>query len=469
MKRTQGVVSARGDGTRSRRPAGARLIQRAIIVALGLVVATTTPATAQSRNPSVVRDAEVERIIRAYATPLFEAASLDPEAVRIVLVNDDQLNAFVAGGMNLFINTGLLMRAESANQVIGVIAHETGHIAGGHLARTQEALANASNEAIIAFVLGMAAAVAGQGDAGTAIIGAGTTMAQADLLKYSRTQESAADHAAVSYLDATGQSARGLLQFFEILEGQELLLSGRQDPYLRTHPLSSDRIDFVRQHTEQSRYSNAPEPAGFTEGFARMRAKLVGFLRPLNRVLQDYPERDGSLAGRYARSIAYYRAGQVDKALQMVDGLIAEHPDDPFFQELKGQILMENGRGREAIPLYRKAVELAPHEPLLRLGLAQVLIDTEDPELNREALRALEEVTRMERRNHNAWRLLAIAYGRNGEIPMTALALSEAALLRGDNVEARQQADRALQQLPEGSPAWIRAQDIYATADPKRR
>jgi len=434
-------------------------------VALSLALATTAPATAQSRSPGVVRDAEVEGIIRAYATPLFEAAGLNAADIRIFLINDDRLNAFVAGGMNLFLNTGLLMRAEKANQLIGVIAHETGHIAGGHLARTQEALSKASTEAIIAFVLGMAVAAAGQGDAGAAIVGAGGTIAQADLLKYSRTQESAADHAGVSYLDSTGQSSRGLLEFFEILEGQELMLSGRQDPYLRTHPLSSDRIDFVRHHVEGSPFSDAAEPESFTDGFGRMRAKLIGFLRPLNRVLQDYPESDGSLDGRYARSIGYYRAGQLDKALPMLDGLIAEHPEDPFFQELKGQILMENGRGLEAIPYYRESVRLAPHEPLLRLGLAQVMIDTEDPGLNREALRELEEVSRIEPRNGNAWRLLSIAYGRDGQIPMTALALAEAAMLRGDKSEAWAQADRALQQLPEGSPAWLRAQDIQNAAD----
>lgn len=436
-----------------------------LAVALSLALATAAPAGAQSRSPGVVRDAEVEGIIRAYATPLFQAAGLDSESVRIFLVNDDAINAFVAGGMNLFLNTGLLMQAKSANQIIGVIAHETGHIAGGHLARTQEALSNASTEAIIAFVLGMAAAVAGQGEAGTAIIGGGAAMAQADLLKYSRTQESAADHAGVSYLDSSGQSSRGLLEFFEILEGQELLLSGRQSPYVRTHPLTSDRIDFVRHHVERSPYSEAAEPEAFTAGFERMRAKLIGFLRPLNRVLQSYPESDNSLGGRYARAIAYYRVGQLDKALPILDGLIAEHPEDPFFQELKGQILMENGRGREAIQYYRESVRLAPHEPLLRLGLAQTQIDTEDPALNREALRNLEEVTRIEPRNANAWRLLSIAYGRDGQMPMMALSLAESAMARGNRAEARSQADRALQQLPEGSPAWLRAQDIFNAAD----
>lgn len=425
------------------------------------------PAAAQSRSPGLIRDAEVEGIIRAYATPLFQAAGLDASSVRIYLVNDDTLNAFVAGGMNLFMNTGLLMAAENANQIIGVIAHETGHIAGGHLARTQEALRDASTEAIIAFVLGMAAVAAGQGQAGTAIIGGGTALAQANVLQYSRTQESAADHAGVSYLDATAQSSRGMLEFFELLEGQEMLLASQQDPYLRTHPLTTDRMDFVRHHASVSSYTDAPEPPAFVDGYQRMHAKLVGFLRPLNRVLQEYPESDTRLVARYARAIAYYRAGNLDEALPMLDQLIAEEPDNPFFQELKGQVLMEYGRGREALPYYETAVRLAPHEPLLRLGLAQVQLETEDSALNKEALRNLEEVTRIETRNPGAWRLLSIAYGRDGQIPMAALALAETALARGDKAEARAQADRALKQLPEGSPAWLRAQDILTTASKK--
>ena len=434
------------------------------VVAL-LAAALIAPAGAQTKPRGFIRDAEIETTIRAYATPLFTAAGLDPQSVRVYLVNDDTLNAFVAGGMNLFINTGLLMRSESANQLIGVIAHETGHIAGGHLARTQEALENATAEMILAYVLGIGAAIAtGDSGAGAAVITGGQTIAQRSLLQYSRTQESAADQAALSYLDRTGQSARGLLEFLEVLGDQELLLSSQQDPYLRTHPLSSDRVDTVRNYVSGSPYADSAEPPDFIAAHARMRAKLVGFLRPLGRVLQQYPESDGSLEGRYARAIAYYRAADLKRALPMVDGLIAERPDDPFFQELKGQILFENGRAREALPYYEAAVRLQPDAPLLRQGLAQVQLESGDPELNRAALGQLDEVVRIEPHNAGAWRLLSIAYGRDGQIGMTALALAESAGARGDSKEARQQADRALKLLPENSPAWLRAQDIFNAA-----
>lgn len=435
----------------------------AVILAL---VANPLPAGAQERMPSFIRDAEIEATIRSYATPLFAAAGVNPESVRIYIVDDDRLNAFVAGGMNLFLNTGTLMETKRPNQLIGVIAHETGHIAGGHLARGQEELRNATIEAIVASVLGLGAAVAsGQGDVAGAVLGGTQAVTRQRLASYSRAQESAADQAGMTFLDASHQSARGLLEFLNVLKGQEFLLSGSQDPYLRTHPLTAERIAAVEHHIAVSRYSDEPDPPALIEAHKRMRAKLIGFIRPFARVLQEYPESDQSLEARYARSIAYYRRSDLKHALPLLDGLLAEHPDDPWFQELKGQFLFEFGRAPEALGYYEKAVSLRPREPLLRMGLAQVQIELNDRELGRKAIANLEETVRAEPRNSTAWRLLSIAYGRDDQLPMAALALAEAAAARGDKKQARQQADRAMQQLPEGSPAWLRAQDIMTDMD----
>ncbi len=432
---------------------------------LAAAIAVAAPARADERA-SFIRDAEIEAIIRSYATPLFEAAGLDPEAVKVYLIQDDRLNAFVAGGMNLFLHSGLIVRSETPNQLIGVIAHETGHIAGGHLARAQEALEAAAIESIIAAVLGVGVAVAaGESGAGTAVIGAGQAASQLALLQYNREQESAADHAAFALLDKTGQSARGILDTLQLLERQEALLSSGQSPYLRSHPLSRERIATVREHVAHSPYSDAPDSDAFLAAHRRMVAKLFGFIEPLRHTLQRYPDTDRSLEARYARAIGYYRAADLGKALALLDELIAERPDDPYFQELKGQMLYENGRVKEALPYYERSVALAPTQPLLRLGLAQTQIALEDPAVNKSAIAGLGEVVRLEPRNAGAWRLLAVAYGRDGQLSMAALALAEAASARGNRKEARAQAERALKQLPEGSPAWIRANDILGAPD----
>ncbi|MFO1058801.1 MAG: M48 family metalloprotease [Dongiaceae bacterium] len=428
---------------------------------LALLGAPALASAAADDRPSFIRDAEIEATIRAYATPLFEAADLAPDDVQVHLINDDQINAFVAGGQNLFMYTGLLTRTDNANQVIGVIAHETGHIRGGHLARMQQELENAMIESLAAMVLGIGAAVAsGQPGVATTAIGAGTDMARRNLLSYSRTQEASADHAAMEFLDRTGQSTRGLLDFMRKLETQELILSGHQDPYVLTHPLTQARIDALEEHVAHSAMSDAREPAELEVMHQRMKAKLVGFLKPLGEVLRQYPEKDTSLAGRYARCIAYYRIANLGKALPMIDALLKEHPDDPYFLELKGQMLFENGRLAEALPNYRRAMQLKPDSALLRLELAQIEIELNRPELDKDALVQLREVTRKETRNAEAWRLLAIAYGRGGQLADAALSLAEQASALGQRKEARLQADRAMKQLAYGSPGYLRAQDI---------
>ena len=445
----------------------ANLLNRIISLALSicLVMNWAPPAAAQQSRLSLLRDAEIEHTIRIYATPIFDAAGLDPSAITLYLIDDNSLNAFVAGGMNLFINSGLLMRSRDPLEVMGVIAHETGHIAGGHLARAQEALRNASIEAIVAAVLGAAAAVVGGGDAGAAVIAGGTGVAQRSLLKYSRIQESSADHAGVSFLESAGYSSRGLLNFLGVLAGEEALLADSQDPYLRSHPLSQERIEYLRNFVEHtSRYSDKPAPPELVVLHGRMVGKLVGFLVPLGQVLRRYPLSDQSLEARYARAIAYYRASDLDKALPLLDQLLAEHPEDAYFHELRGQILFENGRIAEAVDWYQRAVDLDPTEPLLRLGLAQAQLETERQDLVTPALAQLEEVVRREPRNGFAWHLLAIAYGRTDQLGMSALALSESALARNNAAEAKAQADRAMHILPENSPAWLRAQDIKSAA-----
>lgn len=433
--------------------------------ALAAWLAVSSVALA-ANQPQLIRDAEIESIIHGYASPIFTAAGIDPESVDIYLVSDDALNAFVAGGLNLFLYTGLLMRMDKPNQIIGVIAHETGHMAGGHLVRTRDALRAATAEAILAYILGIGAGVAaGNAGAGAAIISGGQAIAQANLLQFTRTQENAADHAGLRFLETTHQSAAGLLDVLHALQQNEVLTGVGGNPYLRTHPLTKERLDYIANYVAQAPDSAVADPPEMLEAYGRMRAKLIGFLRPLPETLSAYPETDTSFAGRYARAIAYFRVGDLQKALLLVDGLIAEEPQNPYLHELKGQMLFENGRAAEAIPPYREAARLKPDSALLHLGLAECMIELGDPALNKPAISELEAAVGIEPKLNQAWRLLSVAYDRDGQPPMTALALAELALGRGDSKEAERHAERALDMLPQGSPAWLRAEDILMQAE----
>lgn len=437
------------------------------LVTAVLAAVSLWPGQAEARKLSFIRDAEIENTIRAYATPLFRAAGLEASSIKIYLVNDKSLNAFVAGGQKLFLNTGIILRSTHPGQIIGVIAHETGHIAGGHLARTREAMKNASAQSILAMVLGGVVAVGGRPDVGAVIMLGGQQAGLQSFLKYTRTQESAADQAAMSLLDATGQSAVGLREFMELLEDQELLSVERQDAYLRTHPLSRDRITSLDAHIASSPHSGKPESPDFVARHRRMLAKLTGFLNPLGATLRIYKESDDSLESRYARAIAYYRKPRMDKALPLIDGLIAEMPGDPFFHELRGQMLFENGRPAEALQSYTAAVSILPTSALLRAELARVQLELNDPALLEDAIANLQIAVQYESQTPFTWRQLAIAYGRQGRMGESALAMAEEALLVGKKENAIYHATRAENMLPRGSIGWLKSQDILETAERK--
>jgi predicted Zn-dependent protease len=433
--------------------------------AIPLLLCSTMVVWAQERV-SLIRDAEIETIIRTYATPIFEAAGLAPSDIKINLVNDSRLNAFVANGLNLFINTGLIQKTTHPNQLIGVIAHETGHIAGGHLVRLRDEMENMGFQALIGAALGAAAAAAsGDGGAGAAIALGSQEMARRNFLQYSRSQESSADHAALRFLDQAGISSKGLAEFLETLGDQELLSSTRQDPYLRTHPITQDRIEAARQHAAHSPNTNNPEPADLLEMHRRMIAKLDGFLLPSQTVLARYKPEDRSISARYARAIAFYRQPDLTQALPLIDGLLAESPNNPYFHELRGQMLFENGKVAEALPSYERAVRLLPSSGLLRQELGRASIETGDPGRIKEAIIQLGEAARIEPRNSGTWHLLGIAYGKDGQMGMASLALAESALLRGHRNEAMAQAERAKRGLQQGTASWLRAEDIKRAAE----
>lgn len=433
-----------------------------LLAALLFAVCAFVPGTmmAQGQGFSVIRDVEIERTLRDFGEPIFIAAGLNPSAIRLIIVKDTTLNAFVAGGMNIFFHTGLLQATETPEQLIGIIAHETGHISGGHLVRGSSAMKNASAEAILSMVLGTAAAVlSGNPQAGAAILTGGQQIAQRGILSFTRSQESAADAAGMRFLDVSRISAKGLLEFLQKLSGQELLPVDRQVEFVRTHPLTQDRIDAVRNHVKDSPFANTRVSPDLIERHARMKAKLLGFLQPEAALLR-YAEKDARRSARYARAIAHYRKGDVEKALAGINTLIKEEPNNPYFYELKGQALFENSRVTEALPPYKRAVELLPNAGLLQAAYGHALLETQDATKLDEAIERLNRSLDTEPREPATWRFLATAWGRKSNEGMVAYCLAEEAQTRGDIKSAQQLADRAIKLLPKGSPYAIKAQDI---------
>ena len=424
------------------------------------------PAQAQNRGLPVIRDTEIENLLRDYAAPILRAAGLAKQNVRVVVLNDRAFNAFVMDGRHIFINAGALFDAKTPNEIIGVFAHETGHLAGGHLQRLREQLSRAQTASIIGLLLGAGAAVAGGGIAGAAAIMAPQAAIQRSLLAYVRTQEDQADHAGVKFLTATHQSARGMLELFKRLSNESLFNSRYVDPYLQSHPMPAERIAALEQIAKTSPYYDAKDSPALQARHDMMRAKLAGFLDRPDTVARRYPASDTSLPARYARAIVAYRRSDIRNAIAQIDSLIQTQPGNPYFQELKGQALLEAGRAGDAIGPLRHAVRLSNNAPLIQVMLAQALINSSGKQGAEEAVGLLNSALAREPNIPEAYDQLAMAYGRKGDLGRADLAAAQAALNRGDLMTARQIAARAKGRLPVGSPPWVQANDITDKPQP---
>ena len=382
---------------------------------LCLLISLSIPGRGWAQDMNVIRDAEIEDDLHYFARPIFTAARLRPDDVTIILIDSQEINAFVAGGMNMFIFTGLILATDTPQQLIGVMAHETGHIAGGHLARRGKGMENASIASIIATVVGVAASVGARGGdgAGGAMVG-GQAIGQANILAFSRTQEASADQAGVSFLERSGMSPVGLYQFLSKLADQEALPENRQVEYTRTHPLTRDRIEAVKYATDRWGSVDKQDLPEMQGRYDRMKAKLMGYLRP-SEALRHYSKGDTSITARYARAFALYKLEQVPPAMALIDQLIAAEPRNPYFYEFKGQMLFETGKVADSIAPYRLAAKYAPDSGLVKEEAAHSIVEAGDPANNAEAVELLTAAEKDENDDPFVHRLLATVYGRMGK------------------------------------------------------
>ena len=440
---------------------------------LGLLAASVingqnpSPVLAQSAGRGVIRDTEIENLLRDYAAPIFNAAGINKGSIRIALINDRTFNAFVTNGRRMFINIGALMDARTPNEIIGVIAHESGHVAGGHLTLQREQMASAQMMAIAGMLIGAGAMVAGAGNrsanagnGGVGIMMGAQELAGRTLLSYQRGEEQAADRAAIKYLDMTSQSPKGLLDTFKRLSDDVMFKTEGVDPYLMSHPMPQDRIANLSTLANASPYFNAKDSSERQAKHDLMRAKLFGFAGRPDEVNRKYPLSDTSIPARYAHAILNYRYKKITEALTDIDELLKAKPENPYFWELKGQILLEFGRAREAATALRRSIALSPDSGLIRALLGRALLASGDGPSITEAIRELSNATQREPDDSDIWQSLAIAYGNQNNVGMAEYSAAQEAFLIGDQQSAVNHAAKAKKLLPAGSPAALKADDI---------
>jgi predicted Zn-dependent protease len=444
----------------------------AVTTAVALAIAPMSSALAQqNKGPPIIRDTEAEQLLRDYTRPILRAAGLEKQNIQIVILNQSVFNAFVADGRRIFVNYGAMMQSENPNQIIGVLAHETGHLAGGHLAKLREQLAQAQTQMIIAMLLGAGAMVAGArsgnsnnglANAGAAAIAGPQEMIRRTLISYQRQQEENADRAGVKFLTATGQSAKGMYETFKRFTDDSLFAARGADPYQQSHPMPAERVAALEELARSSRYWDKKDDPALQLRHDMVRAKISAFMERQDTVYRRYPLPNDGLPARYARAIATYLHGDLRSALAQIDGLIQAQPGNPYFYELRGQALLEGGKPAEAIAPLRKAVQLANNAPLIEMLLGQALVGTNDKAHTEDAIAILRGAVARETEAPLGYTQLAMAYGRKGDFAQADLASARAAFLRGDNKTARELASRAKTRFAIGTPGWVKADDIVA-------
>ncbi|WP_442955387.1 M48 family metalloprotease [Parasphingorhabdus sp.] len=436
-------------------------IGQLITALLAMIAIAVQPVAAQS----ILRDAETEALFSDMVAPLVKVSELDAKDVDVVLINSSEINAFVAGGQRIFFYSGTIEAADSAVEIQGIMAHELGHITGGHVIRFNEGVKTATGITILSLILGAAAIAAGAGDAGAGILAAGQQAATGKFLAFSRIQERSADSAGARYLSGAGITGRGSIDFFKKLQNYEFRLGiPQEDSYGRTHPLSGERVTLLRDvYQADPAWDAVPDP-DIERRFQRVKAKLLGFTSEPATTLRKYPESDQSIPARYARAYAWHKSAYPDRALLEVDNLLKDEPNDPYFLELRGQIMLESGRPADAIASLRKAVQLTNNQPLIASLFGHALIATEDDSHFEEAQRVLKAAVAKDNENPFAWYQLGVVYSHQGDTARAQLATAESALLQRNYSSAIRSSQIAMAGIQENTPEWIRAQDISLIA-----
>ena len=442
----------------------------ALTTAVALAVAPMAALAQESKGPPVIRDTEAEQLLREYTRPILRTAGLEKQNIQMVIINQNVFNAFVADGRRIFVNYGAIMQSETPNQIIGVLAHETGHLAGGHLSKMREQIAQAQTQMIIAMLIGAGALVAGSrsgsnsglSNAGAAAFSAPQEVIRRNLLSYVRQQEENADRAGVKFLTANGQSAKGMYETFKRFTDESLFAARGADPYVQSHPMPAQRVAALEELARSSPYWDKMDDPAVQLRHDMVRAKISAFMERQDTVYRRYPLSNTSLPARYAHAITTYLHGDLRSAIAQIDSLIQLQPNNPYFHEVRGQALLEGGKPQEAIAPLRKAVQLSNNAPLIEMLLGQALVGADNKAYTDEAIVILRAAMVRETEAPIGYMQLAMAYGRKGDYAQADLASAQAAYLRGDNKTARDLASRAKTRFAIGTPGWVKADDIVS-------
>lgn len=437
-----------------------------MLLAIIIPILSTEAKTSEEQKPiSYIRDDEIEKFLKDISSSIFSAAGLDPDSIKIIIVNDSSINAFVSGGQKLFIHTGLINEADDVSGLIGVIAHETGHIKGAHVIQKDQNIKEANIGSIAGYVLGLGTVLAGAPpEAGMAIGSAGQNIAARNFLSYSREYENAADTVALTVLKEINISPKGLIEILRRLQAKQKISGDISDPYLLTHPVSEERINYIQTFIRDNPGVDKTVPQDLENRFKMVKAKVMGFLSDPDKTRAYYQGQTGKDA-IYARAIAFHKEAKFAESSVLVDQLISSEPENPYFNELKAQFLFEKGDIEQSIEQYRKVLALLGNSALIRLKLSESLLATNSQKNWQEATGQLKAALAQEPRNITTLEKLGIAYGKLNKLGDSYLYLAESAVISENRINAKKYLALAEQNIDKKSQNEVKLNDLKKELD----
>ncbi|MFQ6729709.1 MAG: M48 family metalloprotease [Alphaproteobacteria bacterium] len=423
------------------------------VIAFLLAVFFMIPAHAVS----MINDTETEKLLADLIQPLANAAKIPDGRLKIHIVDDDDFNAFVSGGEDVYIYTGLLKQIKTPNALQAVVAHEMGHMLGGHTAQMADRLSAEMKRTMLIQALGVGLMVAGGNPSlGAGVLAGSSGIAQQSMLAFTRDEERIADNMGVNLMIDAGQNPNGFVTVFEQMRDLTGELESKINPNRINHPLTNERLNNVKSQIKQSDIKNTHTAQ--PDEYEMVRAKLIGYLDNSKSVLAKYPYTDKSSPALYARAIANMRNGNLDGAKMGVQTLISRMPDNPYMYELMGDIEYQFGHYDDSVRAYEQALKLTKNAPQIQTALALVLTERKKPNDDTRAIELCKASLLSEPTAFTYW-VLARAYGDNDN-GRSAWAMAEYYHMNKKEDEAKKYAKIAQKHLKKTDPEYIKAGEL---------
>ena len=447
------------------------MVKIKLIISILLVIFSCNAYSAQKNI--IIRDAEIEYFLYKVILTVSDGYFRNTQPFQPVLISNNEYNAFVTGSNKIFINTGLINKSKSINEIQGVLAHEIGHLILNHSSSRSINTSNLSKYSKFATIAGIALSAGGKLDSNSAL---GLILGTQDIaiksaFQFSRIQEQQADKYALDTFRKKKISLTGLENLLLRLSQREVSTNNSVVGYYRSHPFSKQRLEQLKKYKSSNYISNKNNEDIYINNFNisldYIKNKIRAYGSDPFEILNKKDNNNNIFFANYSRIIAYKKTGEYEPAIDTLKVLQNKYPDYPFYYELAGDIYFSKGSYNKSIREYKKALNNLNEkyiyaDDLIKFSLVKSYLQTNKAQDLKESIQILEQMLHNSPKWKLLWRLLAKSSGKLGQKGITYIALAEESLLKKNFIKAKKYVDLALKQKTITNSYKLRGLDILS-------